>query len=137
MKKFESSIKSIPYPQAKVYAMLSDLSNIERIKDRIPEDKVQSLEFTKDTLSLSVPPVGAVRMRIVEREELKTIKFATEESPVEGNLWIQLLPIDEASCKMRLTVGADLNPFILQMVKKHLQDGVEKMADVLAAIPYE
>lgn len=117
--------------------MLSDLSNIERIKDRIPEDKVQSLEFTKDTLSLSVPPVGAVRMRIVEREELKTIKFATEESPVEGNLWIQLLPIDEASCKMRLTVGADLNPFILQMVKKHLQDGVEKMADVLAAIPYE
>ena len=38
MAQFESSIKQIPYPQQAVYNMLSDLSNIERIKDKIPED---------------------------------------------------------------------------------------------------
>ena len=36
MSKFESSIKHIPYPQTAVYAMLSDLSNLEKVRDKLP-----------------------------------------------------------------------------------------------------
>lgn len=38
---------------------------------------------------------------------------------------------------MKLTIKADLNPFIKQMVKKPLQEGIEKIADVLQMIQYE
>ena len=38
--KFESSVKQIPYPQQAVYDNISDLRNLEKVKDRIPEDKV-------------------------------------------------------------------------------------------------
>lgn len=37
---------------------------------------------------------------------------------------------------MKLTVCADLNPFIKGMVEKPLKEGVEKLADMLAMIPY-
>ena len=40
------------------------------------------------------------------------------------------------SCKMRLTLRAELNFFIRQMVSKPLQDGVENIANMLAGLPY-
>ena len=135
MSKFESSIKHIPYPQTAVYATLSDLSNIEKVRDRLPADKIKDLQFDSDSVSISAP-MGSVTLRIIEREEPKCIKFATENSPIAANLWIQILPEGDAVCKMRLTIKADLNPFIKGMVAKPLQEGIEKIADVLAIIPY-
>lgn len=137
MAQFESSIKQIPYPQQAVYDMLSDLSNIERVKDRIPEDKLNNLSFDSDSISIDVAPVGAVSMRIIEREEPKTIKFESENSPMPFNFWIQLLPTSDSESKMRLTIKADIPIFLKAMVSKPLQEGIEKIADALAIIPYE
>lgn len=135
MSKFESSVKHIPYAQQAVYATLSDLSNLEKVRDKIPEDKIKDLSFDSDSLTISAP-MGSVSMRIIEREEPKCIKFATENSPIAANLWIQIVPEGETACKMKLTIKADINPFIKGMVSKPLQEGLEKIADVLAMIPY-
>lgn len=137
MSKFESSVKQIAYPQQNVYNMLSDLTNIERVKDKVPEDKLNDLTFDKDTISVSVPPVGQITMRIIEREEPKMIKFASENSPLSFNFWIQILPTDEANSKMRLTIDADIPFFAKAMVSGPLQEGIEKIADALAMIPYQ
>ena len=137
MTKFESSIRQIMYPQQAVYNMLSDLSNIERVKDHLPEDKVQDLTFDTDSVSISVAPVGQIALRIIDREEPKTIKFETTQSPVPFNLWIQLLPVTETTSKMTLTIRAELNPCIMWMVSKPLQEGLEKIADMLTMIQYE
>ena len=137
MSKFESSIKTIPYPQENVYRNISDLSNLERIRDRVPSDKIQEFSFDTDTVSVSVPPVGQITMRIVEREEPKCVKFESENSPMPFNLWIQVLPIDEQTSKMKVTMQADIPMMLKAMVAGPLQDGVEKVADALAQIPYE
>ncbi len=137
MSKFESSIKQIPYSQQAVYAMLSDLGNIEKVRDRIPEDKIRDFRFDRDTIAVTAPPVGELRLRIVERDEPKCIKFATEQSPIPFDLWIQVLPVTDATSKMKLTIKAELNPFIKGMVQGPLKEGVEKIADALAAIRYE
>jgi len=133
--KFESSVKQIPYPVENVYRNISDLSNLERVRDRIPEDKLQDFQFDSDSVQVSVP-VGTIKLRIIEREENKCVKFETEQSPLPFNLWIQVLPVSETESKMKVTVKADI-PFMLKgMVSGPLQDGVEKIADALAQIPY-
>ena len=137
MSKFESSIRQIEYPQQIVFQGLSNLDNLSKVQDRIPEDKAKDLSFDNDSVSINVPPVGKITLRIVEREEPKAIKFETVESPLPFNFWIQLLPVTETSCKMKLTIKAELNPFIKAMVSSHLQDGIEKIADVLQMIKYE
>ena len=136
MTTIESSIRQIDYPQQAVYNMLSDLSNIEKVSDKIPEDKVRDLTFDSDSISVSTP-MGGVRLVIVDREEPKTIKFETRESPLPFNFWIQILPVSEAVSKIKLTIKAELNPFIGGMVKKPLQEGIEKIADALQLIRYE
>ncbi len=137
MSKFESSIKQIAYPQQSVYNMLSDLTNIERVKDKVPEDKLKDLTFDKDTISISVSPVGQISMRIVERNEPKTIKFASENSPMSFNFWIQILPVSDTASKMKLTIDADIPFFAKGMVSGPLKEGIEKIAEALATIPYE
>jgi hypothetical protein len=136
MTKFESSVKQIPYPVEDVYRNISDLSNLERVRDRVPEDKLNSFSFDSDSVSVNVSPVGDLKLRIIEREENKCVKFETEQSPLAFNLWIQVLPVSDTESKMKVTVKADI-PFMLKgMVSGPLQDGVEKIADALSQIPY-
>ncbi len=137
MAKFESSIKQIPYPVEAVYKNISDLGNLERVRDRVPQDKLEDFQFDSDSVQVSVAPVGTIKLRIIEREEPKCVKFETEESPLPFYLWIQVLPVSETSSKMKVTVEADI-PFMLKgMVAGPLQDGVEKIAEALAQIPFE
>ena len=136
MSKFESSIKQIPYPVEAVYKNISDLNNLERVRDRVPEDKLQDFSFDSDSVQVSVPPVGTIKLRIIEREENKCVKFEAEQSPLPFNLWIQVLPVDTNTSKMKVTVKADIPIMLKGMVAGPLQDGIEKIADVLAQIPY-
>jgi carbon monoxide dehydrogenase subunit G len=136
MSKFESSIKKVAYPQENVYRMLSDLSNIERVRDRIPEDKLKDLTFDSDSVSIT-SPMGPVTLRVVEREEPKCVKFEAEQSPVPMNLWIQMLPTSETESKLKVTLKADIPFFMAAMAKKPLEDGVEKIADALAQVHSE
>ena len=148
MTKFESSIKQIPHSQRSVYAMLSDLSNIQRLKDHLPEeatdtdemnkvkDKLKNLSFDQDSLSINVDPIGQVSMRIIERDEPKMIKLESEKSPFAFKFWIQVLPVTEASSKMKRTIDADIPFFAKTMVSGPLKEGIEKIADALAMIPF-
>lgn len=137
MAKFESSVKQIPYAQQSVFNVLSDLNNLERIRNRVPEDKLQNFSFDHDSVSVSVAPVGQITLRICEREEPKCIKFESVQSPLAFHLWIQILPTAENASKMWVTIDADIPLMLRAMVSGPLQEGVEKMADALAAIPYE
>ena len=133
---FESSVKLIEAPQQKVYDMLSDLNNLEKAKDQMPSDKLKDLRFDRDSVSVSVAPLGSLTLRVVEREEPKTIMFETANSPIPFNMWIQLLPASEESTKMKLTVKAELNPFIRGMVSGPIEQGLEKIAEALTMVQY-
>lgn len=152
MARYESSIKQIPFPVESVYTKLSDLNNLQVIKERIndpliqqqiPDDKrdqirdaIDKMEFTADSVSCDAGMVGTVSVEIVEREENKCVKFQSMSSPVPFTFWAQVLPTSDNSSKMKLTIDADLNFFMKQMLDKPLKNGIEKMADMLAMIPY-
>ena len=133
--KIESTIRQIAYPQYAVYNMLSDLSNVEKVKGMIPEDKVKDLSFDTDSITIATQ-MGSVKLVIVGRDEPKEIKFESQEGPLPFNFWIQVLPVSDTSSKMKLTIKADVNPFVGGMVKKPLQEGIERIADALQMIKY-
>ncbi len=161
MNKYESSVKHIPAPIDRVYGKLSDLTNLESLRQNVsdpalretllqqtgdavsPEQMEQyvalleNMQLTPDSMTVvDVPMMGEMTLHVVEREEPKLVKFESEGSPIQANLWIQLLPEGEERCAMKVTVGVDLNFFMKQMLGGKLQDGVERLADMLAAIPY-
>jgi hypothetical protein len=152
MAKYESQIKAVPYSQSAVYAKMADLTNLAVIKERfddpavqakIPADKIEEvrnavkqMEFTADTVSVPAGPIGTIALQIVDREPEKCVKFSSTNSPVGFKLWIQMLPTGDTTSKIKVTIDADLNFFMKQMVGPHLEKGVDKFADMLAMIPY-
>ena len=85
MAQFESGVKYVPYSQEQVFNKLSDLSNLESVRDKLA-DKVQGMEFDSDSLSFTVQGIS-ITLRIIEREPYKCVKFESEKSPVPMNLW--------------------------------------------------
>lgn len=160
MAKYESKVKQIAAPVEVVYAKLSNLENLRPIienasnndelkaqieaagHDSSQLEALKDVKLTNDSISIPAPMIGELSLRIIEREENKTIKFETEQSPIQANMWIQVLPYGDEymSCgkctKMRLTLKADLNPMIKMMIGKKLEEGIDKFADMLAMIPY-
>lgn len=136
METYVSEVKTIYASSEAIFNKLSDLSNLEKVKDRIPQDKVQDLQFDRDTCSFSISPVGKVEISIIEREEFKTIKFGSTQSPMAFNLWIQLVEVSNTDTRMRVTLKADV-PFLLKpMVGGKLKEGINRIADALAMLPY-
>lgn len=137
MTEFVSDVKTIPHNDADVYRSLSDLSNLEKIKDRIPEDKIKDFTCEQDSCSFRVDPVGMVKFVVIEREPAKMIKFKSENLPFDVLLWVQLVSKAEKDTKMRMTVKADVSPFMKPLISKPLKDAVDKISDVLSMLPYD
>ena len=141
MAQYESNVKHVPYSQEQVYNKLSDLNHLEGIRNRLDlikdklEGKLEDMSFDTDSLTLKVQGVS-LTLRIIEREPMKCIKFESDKSPIPLNLWIQILPVAAYEAKLKVTIRADVNMFMKAMVAKPLQEGVEKLADMLAMIPY-
>ena len=138
---FESNVKHVPYSQERVYNILSDLNNLEGVRERLDmvkdklDGKLEDMSFDRDSITLKVQGIS-LTLRIIEREPLKCIKFEGDKSPIPLNLWIQILPVTQEEAKMKVTIRAEVNMFMKAMVSKPLQEGVEKLADMLAMLPY-
>jgi hypothetical protein len=137
MTDFTSDSQTILHSRQLVYDTLSNMENLARIKERLPEDKVRDVRFERDACSFSVPPLGALRVVIADRKSPDMIQWAVEKAPVNANLRIQLASENETETRIQLTLSADLNPFIKPMLSKPLQEGINKMAHVLTTLPYD
>lgn len=150
IEKYVSEVRTIAYEQGLVYQKLSNLENlkillkpenIEKVREQVPnapEINIEDFEATPDNCSFKISPIGKVGMKIVEREPEKTIKLTGDGTvPFQFYFWIQLVPVDDNSCKLRLTLHADLNPMIKMMVNKHLKEGIDKMAEAVSRIPFD
>ncbi len=137
MTEFTSDIKKIPHSDENIFRVLSDLSKLNLIKDKIPQDKIRDFSYDTDSVSFRVDPVGQVRFNVIEREPNKLVKFKSENLPFETFLWIQLVPKANDDTRMKITLRADLNPLIKGMVSKPLKDGMGKIADLIASLPYD
>ena len=147
--KYISEIKIITSPQEAVYDRLSNLNNLEQLFDPkkleeikknypdVPDIKLDNFQATADECSFSISPVGTIGVHIVEREPSKMIKLSGSKSvPFQFNCWIQLVKVDDASCKVKITIHAELNPMIKMLVHKHIKKGVDQIAEALTKIPY-
>ena len=135
--KHESKIGQIVANDAAVYAVLSNLENINRFRDAIPQDKIQELEISSDRIRFKVEGLGQkIAIVILDKEEYKTIKFGAENLPIPINVWIQLKQIAEMDTRIRITVKTDMPAMFKMMFDKKIQQGLDQAIDMLCQIPY-
>ena len=135
--KYESKITSAPCPAAQIYRVLSNLENLERVREFIPQDKVQEMEISADRVRMKVDGLAQkITIAIVDRIENDTVKFGAEGIPMDANFWIQLKEVSPTDTRIKLTVKADIPYMFKMMLDKKLQQGLDQAADMLAQFPY-
>ncbi len=136
--KYESKITSAPCSAAQIYKVLSNLQNLERVKDLIPKDKIQEMDIEPDRVRLKVDGLAQkITIAIVDRIENDTVKFGAEGIPMDANFWIQMKEVSPVDTRLKLTVKADIPFMFKMMVEKKLQTGLDQAADMLEQYPYQ
>lgn len=135
--KYESKIGQIAANDATVFNVLSNLENINRFRDVIPQDKIKEMEVSHDSIRLQIDGLGQkIAIAIVEKEEYKTIKFGAENLPIPFNVWIQLKQVAELDTRIRITIKTDMPMMFKMMFDKKLQQGLDQAIDMLCQLPY-
>lgn len=135
--KYESKITSSPCSAQQIYRVLSNLQNIERVREYIPQDKIQEMEIEPDRIRMKVDGLAQkITIAIVDRIENDTVKFGAEGIPMDANFWIQLKEVNPGDTRIKLTVKADIPMMFKMMIGKKLQEGLDQAADMLAQFPY-
>ena len=103
----------------------------------IPKDKVKEMEITADYIRIKIDGMAQkFTIRIVEKEEYKTIKFGVDNLPMDINMWIQLKQMAEQDTRIKLTIKADIPMMFRMMFEKKLQQGLDQAVDMLCQVPY-
>ena len=135
--KYESKIGQIAANDAAVFAVLSNLENINHFRDVIPQDKIRELEVSSDRVRFKVEGLGQkIAIVILEKEEYKTIKFGAENMPIPFNIWIQLKQVAELDTRIRITIKTDMPAMFKMMFDKKMQQGLDQAVDMLCQVPY-
>lgn len=135
--KYESKIGQVAAGDKAIFEVLSNLENLNKVRDLIPEDKVQELEISPDCIRMKVGGLAQkIAIHIVEKEEYKTIKFGADNIPMAVNVWIQLKQMAENDTRMRITLKADIPMMFRMMLDKKMQQGLDQAVDMLCQLPY-
>ncbi len=145
--KYVSDIKIISQNQEIIFNYLSNFENLSKyvneglltkMTEQIPQIQISNFESDSDSCRFQIAGMGLAEIRIIEREPHKTIKINSSGGmPVGITFWIQLLPVSAYETKLRLTLDADMSMMIKMMVNKKLEEGINRLADMLAALPYK
>ncbi len=135
--KYESKITASTCSAEQIYSVIADLRNIDRVKDLIPQDKVQEMECDTDFVRFKVDGLGQkIKIAIIDREPNKTIKFALQNMPMELTMWLQLKEVAEHDTRLKITMDAELPMMLKMMFEKKLQAGIDQAAEMLAKMPF-
>lgn len=144
--KYVSDVKLVSQNQEVIFNYLSNFENLSKyvnegiltkLTEQVPQIKITNFESDADSCRFQLAGMGLAEIRIIEREPYKTIKITSNgKLPVEIVFWIQLLPVEAYVTKLRLTLDAEMGMMIKMMVNKKLEEGINRLADVLAGLPY-
>lgn len=153
MLKCESNVQEGQHSAEFIYERVSNPLNMDKLRQAISSDDVEQklqdidpqraaqlkdaldkVEFTEDAIVMK-SPLGSIKMQIVEREQPKLVKFQSAEGPLPLTMWIQLLPQTDTTCKVRVTVGAEVNMMMKPMLSSPLTNVANVIAQFVAALP--
>ena len=135
--KYESAVTKVAASAAQIYALFSHLRNLERVRDMIPQDKVQELEIDDDYVRMKVDGLGQkITVLVVDKTENEVIKYGIEGIPMQMNFWIQMKEVAPMDTRIRLTLKADIPMMFKLMLDKKIQQGIDQAATMIAQFPF-
>jgi len=143
MAKYTSDETTLKGSAENVYSKISNPDSLRSFiqnipADTVPEDKrqmLESIELSEDTLSIAGGPAGKITLKISRREPYTSVEYEGVGTPVRLALIFDIIPENEISCRLKVSIDADLPAILRPMVSGAFNKAVGQLAQVLATIP--
>lgn len=127
-----------------VFDRLENFESLKALLDKVPEDQIpadkkemfDSIKLTDDSIEIPGGPVGAIRLRVVEKVAPVKISLKGEGTPVPLSLQLDIHPIDEVSCRAQAKIDLEIPAMLRPMISGPMQKMTEQFAQVLRSIPF-
>jgi carbon monoxide dehydrogenase subunit G len=127
--KVESKIGKLGSSDEKIYNFLTNFNNFKHL---IPAGKVKNWYSDETSCRFTIDLIEETGVKIIEKVPFSLIKFASiDESKYNFLFWVQLKKVDSEDTRIKLTMDVKLNPMMVVMTKKPLQEFLDKVVDQL------
>ena len=118
-------------PKKTIFEQISDLRNMEKYKEKFPNNTDFEVMFAQDCITAKVPVVGQANIRLVEKKEHENLKFSIENLPMTANLYVNLDEVEAEKTEIQLVLEADIPFFLSKIIGDKLQNGLDKAAEMI------
>lgn len=136
MSKYTGKTITIDRPAQDIADKFSDLSNLQKIIDNIPQperNKFGNVAFDADTITIDTPQAGKINLKVVERTA-KCIKFKAIGTPVPLDMVVDMTsPTPESTC-LSASVDVQIPMMLRPLIAPHMQKAVDMLTDVVARV---
>ncbi len=140
MAQYKSEAAKIAFDIDTVFAKLSSPEALGKMVALLPpeaQEKMKDVEFTPEGISFKYNGMGPFMLALTETSAPRRIVYGAKSSPVPFGLSVDLSPLDDGNTEGVVTADLEIPVFLKAMISGPLTKGMEKVATLLAMIPYD
>lgn len=101
-----------------VFEFAADAGNLTNL---LPPDTATIVESTGESCTLSIDPLGSIKIHLIERIPYSEVAYRAELLDIQNlRLILGINGEDPEKTKVVITVNAEMNPFMKMMAEKHI-----------------
>lgn len=121
--------------QKAVFDFIADFRNFSGL---LPQERLNDLEISRETIRFSLPGLGKVGLVIREKKPYsELIISATEDSTADFNFSIFIRESGTDRSEVKMNLQANLNMFLEMVAKGPLQQFVDLVVDKLGEVEFQ
>lgn len=134
MAKYTGKTFTVPRSAQEICDKFSDLTQLQSLADKLPEDqraKLENVTFTTDSIQFPAPQIGTVTFRVTDRTPQR-VEMKAEGTPVPLMLNVDLKEETPESTAVTCGVEVEIPAMLRAFVGPQLQKAVDMLSDVIA-----
>ncbi len=136
MATFSSPATQVPIAADQVAAKFADFTALEAAMQNMPaekREKIGNVEFTRDTIQIVTPQVGAITLRATERTPERVVLEA-EGSPVPMKLLVNMTPKGDSATEVSGTIDVEIPAMLKPLIGPALQKAADQFGNMFASL---
>lgn len=136
MATYKSPATQVNIPAEELAAKFADFTALQSAMEAMPaekREKIGNVEFTKDTIKIVTPQVGAITLRATERTP-EQIVLEAEGSPVPMKLMVGMTPVGSSATSVTGTIDVELPMMLKPLIGPAMQKAADQFGNMFASL---
>ncbi|MBD5163530.1 MAG: hypothetical protein HDT09_02365 [Bacteroidales bacterium] len=136
MATYKSPATQVNIPAEELAAKFADFTALQSAMEAMPaekHEKIGNVEFTKDTIKIVTPQVGAITLRATERTP-EQIVLEAEGSPVPMKLMVGMTPVGSSATSVTGTIDVELPMMLKPLIGPAMQKAADQFGNMFASL---